>query len=117
MARLYPAKATVELDGSGEGEVTITLNGALLCLNIARSSGSPTITITDGFAKCVDADVFAADTQWHPQAPIYTPAGADSGLKALFTYSEAHEVTITVTTGDTTDGTVTIEFFMIPFQG
>lgn len=116
MARLYPAKAIVELNGSGEGTKTITLNGALLCLNIARSSGSPTITITDGFAKCVDADVFAADTQWHPQAPIYTAPGVDSGLKTLFVYSEAHEVTITVTTGDTTNGTVTIEFFIVPLN-
>jgi hypothetical protein len=110
---VYPAKAHVELNGSGAGSTVISLNGLLTTLNILRSSGSPVVTITDGIAKCLDAVTVAADGQYHPQAPIVTPANVDSGLKTFFQYSQAHDVTITVTSGDTTDGWVDVEFFMI----
>jgi hypothetical protein len=113
MAKVYPVTIEVELDGSGAGEATFTLNGALLCYNLARSSGSPVVTITDGYATPVDGVAHAANGQFHPHAPVLDADGVAGTTTTLYLFTVAHDVTITVTSGDTTDGTVTVEFFMV----
>lgn len=113
MARVFPVTIVVELNGSGAGSATCTLNGALLCYNLARSGGSPVVTITDGYATPVDGVTHAANGQFHPHAPVLDADGVEGTTTTLYIFTEAHDVTITVTSGDTTDGTVTLEFFMV----
>lgn len=96
----------ITLNGSGAGSGILLLYGILSAIRVERSSGTPTVTISDGVDTILSGVAVASDTTYHPMAEAQNNAGTGQGQYQP--YQLNGPVTITVT-GGAAAGTVTVK--------